>query len=81
MKKELLKQYLERNSTINYGIYLVGWFLGGKWDDSDYREKATKKLGWDHEQARQFFENQAYDLSDDINKIEAFVMDTSLKSK
>jgi len=75
METQLAGRYLKENDY-KYGIYLVGWFLCDLWGDEDYRKTDTPK--WDINQAQEYFNKQAEDLSTNI-KISAFVMDTSLQ--
>lgn len=43
METQLLNDYMVKNE-INKGIYVVGWYLCDKWDQSDYRKTKTRQL-------------------------------------
>jgi hypothetical protein len=58
-----------------HGIYLVGWFNCVKWDAND----SKKPLNLELKKAKEFFNDQATALTDDLINIKAFVMDASLR--
>ena len=76
MKTQLLEQYLEESSC-QFGIYLVGWFLCDKWDKDDGRNKLTPNITL--EEAKSHFSDQAVALSGERKKLSSFVMDARLK--
>jgi len=78
MQTQLVERYLEANQCKN-GIFLVGWFLGGSWDDADSRKKSSPKISI--REARQLFSSQAHDLSQKGFQVVSFVMDTSIGEK
>tara|TARA_Y100000294_G_scaffold37567_1_gene33251 strand:+ start:1526 stop:2056 length:531 start_codon:yes stop_codon:yes gene_type:complete len=43
MKTQLVDRYMKENK-INRGLYLVGWYLSDKWDDSDSRKQRNKRI-------------------------------------
>jgi hypothetical protein len=77
MESQLVGQYLSPDVCRN-GVYLVGWFLCGKWNDpTDGRLKKTQKLTI--QQARQKFEKQAEEVSKKSElRVESVVLDTRL---
>jgi hypothetical protein len=75
METQLLDRYLKDNRCQD-GLYLVGWFNCGLWDDSDYRKKQAPKLT--PEQAQTKFTAQALDLSKRGKLIKALVVNTAL---
>jgi hypothetical protein len=75
MKTQLLDRYM-RNSQIRCGLYVVGWYSCEAWDATDYRKKRTK--AWTVDVARQYFQQQAHDLSRDGILIQAMVLDLAL---
>jgi hypothetical protein len=52
METQLVDRYLVP-SGYQYGLYLVGWFLCDKWDESDSRKRKTPK--WSFEETRETF--------------------------
>ncbi len=72
MKEQLVDRYL-RESECRYGLYLVGWFLCDAWD----RKGDTPK--WSLQEARDFFDRQAEELSQEGLVVRAFVLDTALR--
>lgn len=62
MASQLVERYLLQNEC-QHGIYVVGWFHGVHWDDSDYRKK-TRPWG-SLSAAREFLDNQATELTRD----------------
>ena len=78
MRTQLLDRYL-RDNRCQHGLYLVGWFNCDLWDDNDNKRKIARKLDLTIDEARQKFEDQAAELSDQNTRIRAFVMNTALR--
>jgi hypothetical protein len=76
MKSQLAGRYLKDNQC-NHGIYLVGWYLCDQWDKDDRRGSATPK--WSLQEASQFFNGQAQELSASGLCIQAVVLNTALR--
>ena len=76
MKSQLRDSYL-RDNRCQHGLYLVGWFNCDKWDTEDQRRRAAPDNSLD--EARELFDKQAAELSDQDLKIRAFVLDASLR--
>jgi hypothetical protein len=76
MQTQLVERYLKDNEC-QHGIYLVGWYDCAKWDDADGRKKRMPK--WSREEAAQFFERQAQELSTADLRIRAVVLNTALR--
>lgn len=76
MESQLLNRYLKDNSC-QHGLYLVGWFNCEQWDSSDTRKKKAIKLSL--EKARERFEAQATELSQESVKVRAVVLNTALR--
>ena len=74
MHTQLKDRYLRVHSC-GYGLYLVGWFACDQWNAGDYRRSDTPKMSLG--EAREFFKNQASDISDEMTEIRAFVLDTA----
>jgi hypothetical protein len=77
MASQLKDRYLKDNNDCEYGIYVVGWFVCNSWNASDYRLKATPK--WTIADAREFFDEQRRECSDEENFIRSFVINGALK--
>jgi hypothetical protein len=60
-------------------LYLVGWFNCRGWDKKDYRRGRAEKDGWDLRDAREYFEQQAAELSAGGLLIKSFVLDVGLR--
>jgi predicted NACHT family NTPase len=75
METQLMDRYLKDNRC-QYGLYLVGWFNCGKWDDTDYRKQRAPKLSKD--EAQEQFDAQAVQLSQQGMRIKALVVNTAL---
>jgi len=73
MQSQLVGQYMRPNG-IQDGLYLVGWFSCSKWDDG--RQKFAPKMSVD--KAKDFFNRQAAELSQDGLNVRAVVLDTAL---
>ncbi|WP_139488089.1 NACHT domain-containing protein [Brevibacillus dissolubilis] len=71
MENQLAERYLKGNHH-QYGLYLVGWFESNYWIDEDRKKKVPKMT---IDQAREFFNGQATNLSKNGLKIRPFVMD------
>ena len=76
MKDQLVDRYLKDNDC-NHGIYLVGWYDCNQWDNNDRRKTNTPK--WSLQEAKQYFEKQAENLSTSDLNIQAVVINTSLR--
>jgi len=75
MEDQLVNKYL-KNSQLNHGIYLVGWFSCEKWNDPEDSRKPRSSETLDS--AREKLGNQAEDLSTGDTRVRAFVMDTRM---
>ncbi len=76
MKAQLRERYLKPNG-LSHGLYLVGWYLCDPWNGaSDYRKSQTPK--WSLDKAKQFFMQQAEEISEGQFDIRAFVLDTQI---
>ena len=73
METQLRDKYLHEGSC-RHGLYLVGWFNCEKWDPGDSRKPPNMTI----EEARQQFEQQAAQLSQEGFVIKAFVLDVRL---
>jgi len=76
METQLKNRYMAENDC-THGLYVVGWFLSDQWDKSDYRK--AKVPSWSLREARDCFEHQARELSDDAAQIRAFVLNASFR--
>ncbi|OHB74836.1 MAG: hypothetical protein A2Z25_09655 [Planctomycetes bacterium RBG_16_55_9] len=76
MKSQLVDRYLKDNKC-NHGIYLVGWYACAQWEEEDRRKTATPN--WSFQKAREFFEDQAQELSAGGYCIRAVVLNTALR--
>jgi hypothetical protein len=76
MQTQLRDQYLNQARSKS-GIFLVGYFNCPQWDSNDYRYANSKGRTLDG--TRQLLEGQAADLSKDGFRIEAVVLDVSLR--
>jgi hypothetical protein len=75
METQLLSRYMKENRC-DHGLYIVGWFCSERWEDDDYRKKASPKYSL--EEARRLFDDQAAQLSKNTMKIHAFVLDVTI---
>jgi hypothetical protein len=66
-----------KENQCSHGLYVVGWYLSRRWTKEDYRLAQTPKLTL--EEARQFFDAQAAELSLDGFTLKAFTLDTALR--
>ncbi|MBN1830231.1 MAG: hypothetical protein JW884_13955, partial [Deltaproteobacteria bacterium] len=78
MRDQLANRYL-RDKEYHHGIYLVGWFDCPQWDSSSHGGRHTPKSSPTLEQARDFFANQAKELSQGECVIQAFVLNCALR--
>lgn len=76
MKTQLHGQYLNQARSKS-GIFLVGYFNCAQWDSADYRNAKSKRRTFDG--TRQLLEIQASELSKDGFRLEAVVLDVSLR--
>jgi len=74
METQLLNKYM-KNSRLDYGIYLVGWFNSEKWDSDDKKRKRVPDISI--ENAEKMFSDQAIELSKDQKQIKSYVLDIS----
>ena len=70
MKTQLADRYLKDNAS-PYGLYVVGWFMCDQWK-ADPRKTATPDMTL--AEARDYFKKQAVDLSSEIRRLDAFVL-------
>jgi hypothetical protein len=77
MKTQLLDRYLKEIGS-PYGLYLVAWFACAKWTDGDSRKKKCPSMPLP--EAREFFSQQAIDLSKGGSFIRSYILDSSLSS-
>ncbi len=77
MKTQLADRYLKDNHITSHGLYVVGWYNCDQWDRSDYRWARCPKSTV--EEMRNFFDQQARDLTNDDREIRAFVLNTALR--
>jgi hypothetical protein len=75
MQSQLVDRYL-RDNQCRCGLYLVGWFMCDAWDESDDRKKAVPAMTI--EKARQYFSDQAANLSQNDLQIRSYVLDSRL---
>jgi len=76
METQLVDRYLKDNRC-QHGLYLVGWFNCDQWDVEDYRKKRGPKCSIG--EARNQFDIQAAELSQQGMRIKAFVINTALR--
>jgi hypothetical protein len=78
METQLFEKYMKENN-ISCGLYLVGWYMCNKWDNSDKQKEETLKISI--EELINRLENQANKLKEKLNcirDIRSFVLDLSL---
>lgn len=79
METQLAERYL-RNEGRCQGVYIVGWFAAGDWNESDRRRRACARR--DLSESRRFFAEQARDVSSRHElQIDAFVLDATLSTR
>lgn len=61
IEKQLLNDYLKKNA-LTHGIYLVGWYLCDKWEESHLKGKGRRQFE-EFQEAREFLEKRAQELS------------------
>jgi hypothetical protein len=76
MQNQLRDRYLKENGCRN-GIYLVGWFSCSKWDGKDGRKRQCPDMSL--VAAREFFSDQAAQLSHSGYLIRSYILDASLE--
>ncbi|MBW2045469.1 MAG: hypothetical protein JRI96_11380 [Deltaproteobacteria bacterium] len=76
MQTQLVNRYL-RDNQCKHGIYLVGWYDCEQWEVGDRRKSDTPR--WSIQKARQFFTQQASDLSSGDLRIRAVVINAALR--
>jgi hypothetical protein len=77
MRDQLVGRYLKDNHC-QHGLYLVGWFNCSNWSKGDGRKKQAEKLCPTLDDTRQKLTASATDLSTDMTRIKAIVLDSSL---
>jgi hypothetical protein len=75
METQLRDRYLKNNSCKN-GIYLVGWFAGARWRDTDRRKGQCPQMTVS--EAEELFWQQAAGLSEDGYLIRSYILDLAL---
>lgn len=76
METQLVGRYLKGNDCRN-GIYLIGHYNCDQWDKEDYRCKDAPK--WSIHKARDYFDQQAEELSMGGLQVRAAVLNTALR--
>ena len=76
MKTQLVDRYL-RDSQCKAGLYLVGWFECDQWDEDDYRRSRASASSL--QIARELFETQARELSQEGLSIQSYVLNAALR--
>ncbi|MEM9264764.1 MAG: hypothetical protein AAGA46_04500 [Cyanobacteria bacterium P01_F01_bin.13] len=76
IKTQLVDRYLADNAC-SHGLYLVGWFDCPQWDNQDSRYKNTPKMNLN--EAKQYFEQQAKDLTSTTINVRSYVLNTALR--
>jgi predicted NACHT family NTPase len=77
MKTQLVGQYLEDSGCPN-GLYMVGWFNCGSWDEDTPRRRAAARAGIDIEDLRGKLDAQASALSKQGLTVRALVLNAAL---
>jgi hypothetical protein len=77
MKEQLIDRYL-KNNRCQHGLYLIGWFKCKAWSD-DRRKYDTPNMTVDA--AREYFDSQATELSQQPISVQAFVMNATLSEE
>lgn len=73
MESQLKNRYLKDNQC-DQGLYVVAWFSGDKWAETDdYRVKKVRN--WTIDVARIRFSEQASELSDESSTVQSYVLD------
>jgi hypothetical protein len=76
MRAQLAERYMT-DSGIQYGMYLIGWFLCRQWDTKDLRRNHTRSQTI--EEVRSQFEKQAASLCNGQRTIKVFVINAALR--
>jgi predicted NACHT family NTPase len=76
MKTQLVDRYLKDNRC-QHGLYVVGWFNCGQWDEDDYRKREAPVLNLT--EAQKIFEAQAAELSKQGERVRALVINMALR--
>jgi hypothetical protein len=66
-----------KDNHCQHGLYLVGWFNCGQWDDDDDRKK--RALKFDIKEARERLDAQATKLSGQGMRLKAVVVNAALR--
>ena len=77
MRTQLYEQYMIPR-TLQYGLYLVGWFRSQYWDPADSRSTRNIEDFESIDDLRAFLEEQAQSLSEESFLIKSKVVDASL---
>jgi len=75
METQPRDRYLKNNACKN-GIYLVGWFTGARWRDTDRRKGQCPRMTLS--EAKEWFGQQAAELSEDSYLIRSYILELSL---
>lgn len=78
IEEQLVGKYL-RNNQCQHGLFLVGWFNCEKWDRKDYRKGEGTRLCRNREETEVRLKAQAHNASVNGVKVQAVVLDTSLR--
>ncbi|MEH1907262.1 NACHT domain-containing protein [Nostoc sp.] len=76
METQLRERYL-RDNRCQHGLYLIGWFNCEQWDESDMRKQNAPKISL--EEAREKFNFQAAQLSQQGVQIKAYILNAALR--
>lgn len=77
MRTQLVERYLKDNHC-QHGLYLIGWFKCGEWwGEGDDRKRDVPDMSID--EARKFFDAQAAELSQQDVKVQALVLDATIR--
>ena len=77
MQTQLVDRYL-RDHACRHGIYLVGWFLCSQWSEEG-RKTTCRRAASSMEELERILKGQATNLSVDRLRIEAFVLNVTLR--
>jgi len=78
MESQLVETYLQR-SGLTHGIYVVGWFAGGRWD-KDWRRDATPKTPLTEIKKRLAQEVERLMAARSMLRLKAVVLDLALRA-
>jgi hypothetical protein len=77
MKTQLVDRYLN-NHPSPYGLYLIGWFICDRWDNSDDRKRDARRLTRSLEDSEERFNQQARNLSQQGIQVLTLILNTTL---